>query len=188
MEALGEAGNSLAASFDPAANAWLALSPARGLVEIPVDTDWQDVPRDVLPLQASLTSAPSGEPSTPPLPQPHQLEFAVPGSVSALVNKVFSVRHNGLLAAGPPASSAPARSSTVDVLRILDESMAAGALSQQASAQLKAAGALAGTAADNPIAQYSSRCAAHCCVHDSLVLGGEAFEGCVCLTVILGHC
>lgn len=35
--------------------------------------------------------------------------------------------------------------------------MAAGALSQQAADRLKAAGALAGNAADNPIAQYSSR-------------------------------
>lgn len=146
-----------------------------------MDTDWQDVPRDVLPLQAPLTTQPSGEPSTPPLLQTHQLEPAVPGSVSALVNKVFSMHHYGLLAA---ASSAPARSSTVDVPRILDESMAAGALSQQASAQLKAAGALAGTAADNPLAQYSSRWAPQCCVHDAHVLGGEAFEECVCLTVI----
>ena len=153
-----------------------------------MDTDWQDVPRDVLPLQAPLTTPPSGEPSTPPLLQTHQLEPAVPGSVRALVNKAFSMHHHGLLGAGAPALSAPARSSSFDVPRILDESMAAGALSQQAAAQLTAAGALAGTAADNPVAQYSSRWAAQCCVHDACVLGGEASDECACLTVIWGHC
>ena len=149
-----------------------------------MDTDWQDVPRDVLPLQAPLTTPPSGEPSTPPLLQTHHLEPAVPGSVGALVNKAFSVHHHGLLAAEAPAWSAPARSSTVDVPRILDESMAAGALSQQAAAQLTAAGALAGTAADNPIAQYSSRWVPQCCVHDAHVLGGEPVKECACLIII----
>ena len=61
MDSLYEAGSSLAASFDPASDAWLALNPSSGVVEVPVDTDWQEVPRDVLPMQASLASGPSGE-------------------------------------------------------------------------------------------------------------------------------
>ena len=61
MDSLCEAGSSLAASFDPASNAWLALNPNSGVVEVPVDTDWQEVPRDVLAMQEINASGPSGE-------------------------------------------------------------------------------------------------------------------------------
>ena len=60
LEVLEEAGSSLAASFDPAASAWLALSPAKGVVEIPVDADWQDIQDDALSAQPSLAAPPSG--------------------------------------------------------------------------------------------------------------------------------
>ena len=60
LEALEEAGSSLAASFDPAASAWLALSPAKGVVEIPVDADWQDIQDDALSAQPSAAAPPSG--------------------------------------------------------------------------------------------------------------------------------
>ena len=60
LEALEEAGSSLAASFDPAASAWLALSPAKGVVEIPVDADWQDIQDDALSAQPALAAPPSG--------------------------------------------------------------------------------------------------------------------------------
>ena len=66
MESLDEAGSSLAASFDPAANAWVALSATRGVVELRVDTDWQEVPRGVLAEQASLAAAPSGQARSAP--------------------------------------------------------------------------------------------------------------------------
>ena len=61
VESLDDAGSSLAASFDPAANAWVALSATRGVVEVRVDTDWQEVPRDALPGPASPAAAPSGQ-------------------------------------------------------------------------------------------------------------------------------
>ena len=59
--------------------------------------------------------------------------------------------------AAAPQSSAAGRSSAVDIPGILDESLAAGVLSQQAAAQFSAAGAWAGSAMENHIAQYSSR-------------------------------
>lgn len=61
MESLDELGSSLAASFDPAANAWVALSGSRGVMEVPLDTDWQEVPRDALPAQAPPHIPPSGQ-------------------------------------------------------------------------------------------------------------------------------
>ena len=61
MESLDSIGSSLAASFEPAANAWVALSASRGIVKAPIDADWQEVPRDALPMQSSLTAAPSGQ-------------------------------------------------------------------------------------------------------------------------------
>ena len=60
--------------------------------------------------------------------------------------------------AGPGETTAR-EASSLDVPRILDESLAGGVLSQAAAARLKTAGALAGTASSNPISQYSSRCA-----------------------------
>ena len=61
MESLDSVGSSLAATFDPANNAWVALSASKGIVKVPIDTDWQEVPRDALPGQASLTAVPSGQ-------------------------------------------------------------------------------------------------------------------------------
>ena len=61
VEPLDDAGSSLAASFDLAANAWVALSATKGVVEVPVDADWQEVPRDVPRTQAPLAAAPPGQ-------------------------------------------------------------------------------------------------------------------------------
>ena len=61
--------------------------------------------------------------------------------------------------AAGPGETAAREASPLDIPRILDESLAGGVLTQAAAARLKAAGALAGSASSNPIAQYSSRCA-----------------------------
>ena len=73
-------------------------------------------------------------------------------------------------AAGPGELTAW-EASPLDVPHILDESLAGGVLSQAAAARLKAAGALAGSASSNPIAQYSSRCA--CSMHTLTVMAGR---------------
>ncbi len=61
VESLDSVGSSLAASFEPAANAWVALSASRGIVQVSIDTEWQEVPRGAPPAQSSLTAAHSGQ-------------------------------------------------------------------------------------------------------------------------------
>ena len=73
--------------------------------------------------------------------------------------------------AAEPGKTTAREALPLDVPRILDESLAGGVLSQAAAARLKTAGALAGSASSNSIAQYSSRYA--CSMHSLTVTAGR---------------